>query len=155
MPAALSPGTRDWITSRRAKLHDVMWAAAGIVRKQADMKEGLQQLSQLAIETKAMASSYSVATELVELGNLAVVGTAILDAAVRRKESRGGHFCVDYPPKRSQHAPVTSRPPPVPLPAGEAEASKAPQMGAAMKLGPRPSAVKKLRQVITRSKAAQ
>lgn len=46
-----------------------------------------------------MTSSYGVATELIELQNLITVGTHIVEAALLRKESRGGHFSLDYPPK--------------------------------------------------------
>lgn len=46
-----------------------------------------------------MSSCYGIATELIELQNLVVVGTHIVEAALLRKESRGGHFNLDYPPK--------------------------------------------------------
>ena len=45
-----------------------------------------------------------MATELVELQNLTTVATQILKAALTRKESRGGHFNLDYPPKLPQPA---------------------------------------------------
>ena len=48
---------------------------------------------------QALTSSYGVATELIELQNLITVGTHIVEAALLRKESRGGHFSLDYPPK--------------------------------------------------------
>ena len=48
---------------------------------------------------QALTSSYGIATELIELQNLITVGTHIVEAALLRKESRGGHFSLDYPPK--------------------------------------------------------
>ena len=49
-----------------------------------------------------MLKSHGVVTELVELRNLVTVGTNILEAALKRKESRGGHYTLDYPPKPAQ-----------------------------------------------------
>ena len=48
---------------------------------------------------QALTTSYGIATELIELQNLITVGTHIVQAALLRKESRGGHFSLDYPPK--------------------------------------------------------
>lgn len=47
---------------------------------------------------QALLKSYGVSTELVEVQNLITVGVHILEAALSRRESRGGHFNVDYPP---------------------------------------------------------
>ena len=41
-----------------------------------------------------------MAPELVELGNLAVVGERILMAALQRRESRGAHYRADFPTRR-------------------------------------------------------
>lgn len=51
-----------------------------------------------------------MATEILELENLVVVGTHIVEAALLRKESRGGHYNLDYPPKPrpSKEAPHVS-----------------------------------------------
>lgn len=35
----------EWVAAKRAELTAVMWSAAGIVRRRADMKEALQQLA--------------------------------------------------------------------------------------------------------------
>lgn len=52
-----------------------------------------------------MCNIYGVNTELIELNNLATVGRKILEAALARKESRGGHFNVDFAPNfRAQPA---------------------------------------------------
>ena len=61
---------------------------------------------------QALANSYGIATELIELRNLITVGTHIVEAALLRKESRGGHFSLDYPPimKTDKEAPAMSPP---------------------------------------------
>ena len=45
-----------------------------------------------------MRKSSGVVRELVELQNIVGSGSAILKAASARTNSRGAHFCVDYPP---------------------------------------------------------
>ena len=35
--------------------------------------------------------------ELVELRNLVTVGELIMSSALQRRESRGGHYCEDFP----------------------------------------------------------
>lgn len=40
---------------------------------------------------------HGVSTPLVELQNLATVAEITVACALQRRESRGGHFCVDYP----------------------------------------------------------
>ena len=62
---------------------------------------------------QAMLQSYGVATELVELQNLITVGSQVMEAALKRKESRGGHYNVDHPPRRLESAPPAK---PVPHP---------------------------------------
>ncbi len=44
-----------------------------------------------------MAESYGTSTEMVELRNLVTVGELIMSSAMQRKESRGGHYCIDFP----------------------------------------------------------
>lgn len=74
-----------------------MWANAGIVRRTADMQKGLIRLGALCMEVKALAKSVGVNTALTELQNLATVGELIMASALQRKESRGLHYCADFP----------------------------------------------------------
>ena len=47
--------------------------------------------------------------ELVELENIIDSGGAILRAAAARKNSRGAHFCADYPPDSRDRVAELSR----------------------------------------------
>lgn len=54
-----------------------------------------------------MWQSYGTATELLELRNLISVGELIVTSALQRRESRGGHFCLDYPTPALDHPRTT------------------------------------------------
>ena len=74
-----------------------MWHACGIVRRRDAMHSALMEVAQLYVEVQQMRKQVGVSTELVELVNLATVGELVLSSALARKESRGLHYCLDYP----------------------------------------------------------
>lgn len=106
-PRPLPASAAAWVADKRRELTGLMWSAAGIVRRQADMKAALQSISQLHVEVKALCQSYGVNTELVELRNLVTVGELIMSSALQRRESRGGHYCQDYPQEVMQECRAT------------------------------------------------
>ncbi len=55
-PERLSESTAAWVDSKRRDLTQLMWDAAGIVRRRADMKAALQQLATLHHEVQVSAS---------------------------------------------------------------------------------------------------
>ena len=93
----LNTASTEWISATRKELTSLMWAHAGIVRNTSDMQKGLSRLSSLCMEVKALVKSTGVNTALAELHNLASVGELIMASALQRKESRGLHYCTDYP----------------------------------------------------------
>ena len=56
---------------------------------------------------QALWASYGVSPELLELRNLVAVGQLILMSGLARRESRGGHFCLDYPSPALNHPRTT------------------------------------------------
>ncbi|KAL0039277.1 hypothetical protein WJX79_001159 [Trebouxia sp. C0005] len=96
-PAVLSAASSEWIAATRKELTSVMWANAGIVRNTTDMQKGLIRLGSLLQEVRSLVKFTGVSTALTELQNLATVGELIMASAVQRKESRGLHYCVDFP----------------------------------------------------------
>lgn len=93
----LTPASSEWVAATRKELTSLMWSNAGIVRNTADMQKGLSRLSSLCMEVKALVKSAGVNTALTELHNLATVGELIMASALQRKESRGLHYCTDFP----------------------------------------------------------
>lgn len=45
----------------------------------------------------------------MELRNLVTVGQLIMSSALQRRESRGGHYCTDYPEAVPQECHATGR----------------------------------------------
>lgn len=93
----LTTASSEWVAATRKELTFLMWSNAGIVRNTADMQKGLSRLSSLCMEVKATVKSAGVNTALTELHNLATVGELIMASALQRKESRGLHYCTDFP----------------------------------------------------------
>ena len=106
-PRPLTAAASAWVNSKRTKLQSLMWAAAGIVRDQEKMKMALREIAELYIESRALCEIYGLNQDLVELRNMVTVGELIISSALQRKESRGGHFRVDFPQSVPQQAQAT------------------------------------------------
>ena len=93
--------------SLRKEVQLSMWRACGIVRRTEDMRETLVKFKELQRliddeeEEAALLNSGNddgtVTLALVEAKNLLAVGTLVLRSALKRKESRGLHYVVEYP----------------------------------------------------------
>jgi L-aspartate oxidase len=93
----LPPYLSAWIEDRRKDLTSAMWHSLGIVRTSGEMYDALGFVSSLGLEARSLLSNSGVSTEAVELSNLATVAELIASCALQRRESRGGHFVLDFP----------------------------------------------------------
>jgi L-aspartate oxidase len=77
-------------------VRDLMWRDVGIVRSQEGLREAVSHLRgwRCAVERQATGDTD---LERLRVGRLVTVGLLIAHAALRREESRGGHFRIDYP----------------------------------------------------------
>ena len=106
-PRGLSGAAQAWVQSKRQRLQAIMWEAAGIVREHAHMKQALQEVAEIYIESRAICESYGINKDLIELRNMVTVGELVVSSALQRKESRGGHYRLDYPQSIPQQARAT------------------------------------------------
>jgi L-aspartate oxidase len=86
--------SHNWDVIRR-----LMWNYVGIVRSTKRLKLARQNLSPILEEIQQHYWEYILTRDFIELRNLAQVAELIIIAASKRKESRGGHFTIDYPNK--------------------------------------------------------
>ncbi len=86
-----------------ADVQDLLWRAAGLMRERVALE---QAVDQLGAWHAAIVSAQSVAPadrELRRVASLVTVGHLIARAALRREESRGGHFRADFPKRDDIH----------------------------------------------------
>ena len=82
----------NWDAVRR-----VMWDLVGIVRTDQRLGLAARRLAGLREEIERDYVALRLSRDLIELRNIALVGSLIVDSARRRRESRGLHFNLDHP----------------------------------------------------------
>ena len=75
-----------------------MEAYVGIVRSNVRLTRAWNRLDILYEETESLFKRVKASRELCELRNMINVGYLITRQAMERKESRGLHYTIDYPP---------------------------------------------------------
>ena len=84
-------------------IRDLMWRHAGLVRTAEGLRAAVPQLAAWRAAAAARRAAAPADRECRRVASLATVGLLIARAALRREETRGGHFRADFPNRDDIH----------------------------------------------------
>ena len=100
--------SHNWDEIRR-----LMWNFVGIVRSSKRLKMADRRIKTLREEIRDYYRKNRVTIDNLELRNIALVAELVIKCALKRQESRGLHYIIDYP-KTKEEATDTLLSPPSP-----------------------------------------
>ncbi len=91
----------EWIliSHNQKEIKEIMSDYVGIVRNTIRLQRALRRILMMKDEIREFYKKTKVSVDLLELRNLVTVAALIVESAMKRKESRGLHYMLDYPKK--------------------------------------------------------
>jgi L-aspartate oxidase len=86
------------------ELRRLMWDYVSIVRTDKRLRRAATRLRNLKKEVREFYWGHRVNADILELRNLVAVASLVVDCALRRRESRGLHYTLDYPMLDNRYA---------------------------------------------------
>ena len=74
-----------------------MWNYVGIVRTTRRLERAKKRLQVVHEEIEDYYWDVKITSDFIELRNLATVADLVVSSALKRRESRGLHYTLDYP----------------------------------------------------------
>ena len=92
----------------KEKIADIMWKFVGIVRNEADLAKGLEEIRKIRLDSKSVQAkgvrAYNQSwADSMAVWNMVLDCETIIMSALERKESRGAHTRSDYPKKDNEN----------------------------------------------------
>ena len=84
-------------------IRDLMWRHVGLVRGGDGLRTAVPQLAAWRLAANARRADAPADRDCRRVASLATVGLLIARAALRREETRGGHFRADFPNRDDIH----------------------------------------------------
>jgi L-aspartate oxidase len=79
------------------QIQNLMWDYVGIVRSNKTLERAFRRIKVIYEETEEYYQRTKITSDLLELRNLSAIAYMIILSALRRNESRGCHYMVDFP----------------------------------------------------------
>ncbi len=92
------PPSHESSSLSRQQLQRVLWQGAGISRR----ADGLERTKRRIMKAFSPGQMLSPPPDGFEVGNMALVGLMMVQAALLRRESRGAHYRSDHPRRREK-----------------------------------------------------
>ncbi|MGE3273530.1 MAG: L-aspartate oxidase [Vicinamibacterales bacterium] len=86
-----------------AAVRDLMWRQVGLIRERAGLEGALGRLLAWRAAVGRALAGTPADPDLQRVGSLVRVGALVAAAALRRQESRGGHYRSDFPDRDDLH----------------------------------------------------
>lgn len=90
------------ITHMWEEIRQLMWNYVGIVRSNKRLERAQHRLTTIRQEVKEYYSNMKIHPDIIELRNIAIVADLTVQCALKRHESRGIHYSLDYATTQEQ-----------------------------------------------------